>query len=103
MTTMTTMTTRELWDADRVRIPPRAVPAGAGPIVALPRYTGGLSRTRRWSGVLVAGLGLPLLTIALVSVRASLAAESKLLIYLLAVVVVAVLGGVVPALLAAVA
>ena len=97
------MTMKELWDADRVRMPARDVAAGASPIVALPRYTGGLSRTRRWSGVLVAGLGLPLLTIALVSVRSSLAAESKLLIYLLAVVVVAVLGGVVPALIAAVA
>jgi K+-sensing histidine kinase KdpD len=100
---MTTMTMKELWDADRVRMPARDIAAGASPIVALPRYTGGLSRTRRWSGVLVAGLGLPLLTIALVSVRSSLAAESKLLIYLLAVVVVAVLGGVVPALIAAVA
>ncbi len=86
-----------------MRIPARDVAAGASPIVALPRYTGGLSRTRRWSGVLVAVLGLPLLTIALVPVRSSLAAESKLLIYLLAVVVVAVLGGLVPALLAAVA
>jgi len=50
----------------------------------------------------VAGLGLPLLTIALVSIRSSLAIESFLMIYLLAVVVVAVVGGVVPALLAAV-
>ena len=93
----------ELWDADKVRIQPRGVAAGAGPIVAWPRYTGGLSRSRRWAGVVVAGLGLPLLTIALVSVRSSLAVESMLMIYLLAVVVVAVMGGVVPALLAAVA
>jgi K+-sensing histidine kinase KdpD len=76
---------------------------GAGTIVALPRPTGGLSRGRRRAGLLVAVLGLPLLTIALVSVRSSLAAGSLLLIYLLAVVVVAVVGGVVPAVLAAVA
>jgi len=69
----------------------------------LPRSTGGLSRGRRGAGVLVAGLGLPLLTIALVSVRSSLATESTLMIYLLAVVVVAVVGGVVAALIAAVA
>ena len=75
----------------------------AGPILPLPRSAGGLSQSRRWAGVLVAGLGLPLLTIALVSVRSSLAVESMLMIYLLAVVVVAVVGGVVPALLAAVA
>ena len=73
------------------------------PIVTLPRTAGGLSRSRRWAGVLVAGLGLPLLTVALVSVRSSLAAQSMLMICLLAVVVVAAIGGVVAALLAAVA
>ena len=51
----------------------------------------------------MAGLGLPLLTVALVSVRSSLVAQSMLMIYLLAVVVVAAIGGVMAALLAAVA
>jgi K+-sensing histidine kinase KdpD len=73
------------------------------PIETMPRSTGGLSRSRRLAGLLVAGLGLPLLTVSLVSVRSSLAPESMLMIYLLAVVVVAVIGGILPALLAAVA
>ena len=82
-------------------------PAGddipAVPIVALRPSAGGLSRSRRGSGLLIAVVGLPLLTTVLVSVRSSLAVESMLLIYLLAVVVVAAVGGVVAALLAAVA
>jgi len=86
-----------------VNIQPSGVGASPGPIVTLPRSIGGLSRSRRWAGILVAGVGLPLLTIALVSVPSSLAAESTLMIYLLSVVVVAVVGGIVPALLAAVA
>ena len=93
----------ELWHPDKMGIQLPEVAAGAAPIVALPRSAGGLSRSRRWAGGLVAGLGLPLLTIALVSVRSSLAVESMLLIYLLAVVVVAVVGGVMAAMLAAVA
>ncbi|MDQ1537838.1 MAG: two-component system, OmpR family, sensor histidine kinase KdpD, partial [Actinomycetota bacterium] len=72
-------------------------------IETLSRSAGGLSRSRRRAGALVATLGLSLLTVALVPVRSSLAIESMLMIYLLAVVVVAVVGGVVPALLAAVA
>jgi K+-sensing histidine kinase KdpD len=77
--------------------------AAAVPIVALRPSAGGLSRSRRGAGLLVAALGLPLLTVVLVAVRSSVAAESVLLIYLLAVVVVAVVGGIVAALLAAVA
>jgi K+-sensing histidine kinase KdpD len=77
--------------------------APAVPIVALRPSSGGLSRSRRGAGLLVAALGLPLLTIVLVAVRSSVAVESVLLIYLLAVVVVAVVGGIVAALLAAVA
>jgi len=84
-------------------IQPREDAGAAGPILPLPRSAGGLSRSRRRAGVLVAGLGLPALTVALVSVRSSLAVESMLMIYLLAVVVVAVVGGVIPALVAAVA
>jgi len=83
-------------------IQPRAVAERSEPIVTLPRSAGGLSRSRRLSGLLVAGLGLPLLTTALVTVRSSLAVESMLMIYLLAVVVVAAIGGAVAALLAAV-
>jgi K+-sensing histidine kinase KdpD len=90
-----------LWDADKVSIQPPQIGTGVGPIVTLPRPAGGLSHSRRWAGVLVAGLGLPLLTVALASVRSSLTAQSMLMIYLLAVVAVAVIGGAVAALLAA--
>lgn len=76
--------------------------APAVPIVALRPSAGGLSRSRRGAGLLVTALGLPLLTISMITVRSSLAIESFLLIYLLAVVVVAAVGGLVPALLAAV-
>jgi len=88
---------------DEMRTQPRIATGGGAPIETLPRSAGGLSRSRRWAGILVACVGLPLLTIALVSVSSRLAAESTLMIYLLSVVVVAVVGGVVPALLAAVA
>jgi K+-sensing histidine kinase KdpD len=66
-------------------------------------WTPGLSRSRRVAGLAVATLGLPLLTSTLVTLRGALAVGSILLIYLLAVVAVAVLGGIVPALLAALA
>ncbi|HET7396932.1 MAG TPA: DUF4118 domain-containing protein [Intrasporangium sp.] len=58
---------------------------------------------RRVAGLLATVLGLPLLTLVLVPLRGALADGSVLLIYLLAVVAVAVIGGLVPALLAAVA
>jgi len=79
------------------------VVAKAAPIVALRPSAGGLSWTRRWAGLLIVALGLPLLTAVLVAARSDLSVQSMLLIYLLAVVVVAVVGGVVPALLSAVA
>ena len=54
------------------------------------------------TGLLLTIIGLPLLTAALMPLQGRLAVGSFLLIYLLAVVVVAVLGGARPALLAAV-
>ncbi|HET7277082.1 MAG TPA: DUF4118 domain-containing protein [Dermatophilaceae bacterium] len=69
-------------------------------LAALPRA--GLSAQRRGSGLALAVVGLPLLTWALVLLRDVLARESVLLLYLLAVVVIAVVGGLVPALLGAV-
>jgi len=99
-----------MWDADRMTsqqpadvaaAEPPAVPET--PILSLPPSAGGLSRSRRWAGLLVAAVGLPLLTVAMISVRTSLAIGSVLLIYLLTVVLVAVIGGVAAALLAAVA
>lgn len=63
---------------------------------------GGLGPRRRTAGIGLVLLGLPLFTALLVAVGPALALESVLLLYLLAVVVVAVVGGVLPAVLAAV-
>jgi K+-sensing histidine kinase KdpD len=64
---------------------------------------GGLSRSRRRAGLLLALVGLPLITVSLLLVRGSLGLDSILLIYLLAVVVVSVVGGLTAALVAAIA
>jgi two-component system, OmpR family, sensor histidine kinase KdpD len=69
---------------------------------ALPRTRSGLSPARRRGGLLLAAAGLPTLTAGLVMMRATLALESVLLLYLLLVVAVALIGGILPALLAAV-
>ena len=66
------------------------------------RPAGGLARGRLLGGLALAAVGLPLLTLALTAARESLSLASVLLIYLLAVVLVAVVGGTAPALLAAV-
>jgi K+-sensing histidine kinase KdpD len=96
-------TTGLMWDAERMTSQSPGDVAPAVPIVALRPSAGGLSRSRRRAGLLIAALGLPLLTIVLVAARPNLAVGSMLLFYLLAVVVVAVVGGVLAALLAAVA
>jgi K+-sensing histidine kinase KdpD len=75
---------------------------GNGPR-ALPPAGAGLSRTRRRLGFGLVLVGLPLLTAALILLRDRASLETLLLIYLLAVVIVAVLGGVAPAVLAAIA
>jgi K+-sensing histidine kinase KdpD len=63
----------------------------------------GLSRRRRLLGTVGIIVGLPLLTLALVPLRGTLADASLLLVYLLAVVAVAAVGGLAPALVAALA
>jgi K+-sensing histidine kinase KdpD len=68
----------------------------------LPPSVGGLSRSRRRLGLVLALLGVPALTAVLISVRDDLSLDSLLLTYLLAVVLVAVVGGLVPATVAAV-
>jgi K+-sensing histidine kinase KdpD len=82
-----------LW---RQSAPPYASSAG------LPPNAGGLSRSRRRAGLVLSLLGLPLITAVLLTVRGSLELDSILLIYLLAVVLVAVVGGLTAALVAAV-
>ena len=72
--------------------------------VAPPRTPlGGLGRRRYVTGALVALFGLPLLTLLLDSTRQTFSLESQVLLYLLAVVVVAVIGGMWPAIGTAVA
>ena len=62
--------------------------------VAPPRApVGGLGRRRHVTGAVVALLGLPLLTLVLDSTRETFSIEGQVLLYLLAVVVVAMIGG----------
>ncbi len=75
--------------------------ASAGRRRNLPLPGGGLGRARRWTAFALAVAGLPMTTAILANLRGVLALESVLLLYLLAVVIVAVVGGVWPALLAA--
>ncbi len=63
----------------------------------------GLGGKRQAAGVLLAAAGLPLLTVILVAARSHLDLTDDLLIYLVAVVAIAVIGGFWPALLAALA
>jgi K+-sensing histidine kinase KdpD len=68
---------------------------------SLPAASGGLSTRRRVAGFALAAAGLPALTVGLVALRSQLSLESVLLLYTLAVVMVAVVGGAGPAVLAA--
>jgi two-component system, OmpR family, sensor histidine kinase KdpD len=69
----------------------------------LPPTTGGVSSSRRMIGLVLVAVGLPALTGVLVLARDDLSLGTLLLLYLLAVVIVAVIGGTLPAVLAAVA
>ena len=69
----------------------------------LPSSRGGLPLRRRLMGYLLAVALAPLLTLALVALRGQLNLTSDVLIFLVAVIVVALVGGFLPALLAAVA
>ncbi|HUZ37320.1 MAG TPA: DUF4118 domain-containing protein [Streptosporangiaceae bacterium] len=65
-------------------------------------FPAGIRGRRQLAGVLLAAAGLPLITLTLVAPRANLSLADDLLIYLVAVVVIAVVGGFWPAVLAAV-
>src|SRR5262249_37320173 len=69
----------------------------------LPRPSGGLTLRRQLAGYALAVLLAPLLTLVLTSVRSDLNLVSDVLIFLVAVVVVALVGGFVPAVLLAIA
>jgi two-component system sensor histidine kinase KdpD len=69
----------------------------------LPRAGGGLTLRRQIAGYLLAAALAPVLTIALTSDRSGLNLISDVLVYLVAVIVVALVGGFVPAVLLAIA
>jgi two-component system, OmpR family, sensor histidine kinase KdpD len=69
----------------------------------LPARREGLSPRRRLAGALTGLVVLPLLTMVLAQLREIVNLPSQTLLYLLAIVVVALVGGLVPALAAAVA
>ncbi len=69
----------------------------------LPKLTGGLNWRRRTAAMVVAAVGLPALTMVLLALGTNVTPASALLLFLLAVVGVALVGGLYPALLAAIA
>jgi two-component system, OmpR family, sensor histidine kinase KdpD len=69
----------------------------------LPRSRGGLTRRRQVAGYLLAVALCPLLTVLLAGLRSDLNLISDVLAFLVAVIVVALVGGFVPAILVAVA
>jgi len=75
----------------------------AAPSRQLPSVTRGVTQRRQLLGLLAAAGILLLLTIAVTNLRSGLNLPSEMLLYLLATVVVALIGGVYPALTAAVA
>lgn len=76
---------------------------GAAATYVLPRVRAGVSPARRWSAIALAVLGLPLLTVVLIGLRPELSLGSVLLIYLLAVVLIASVGGTLAAAVTAIA
>jgi two-component system, OmpR family, sensor histidine kinase KdpD len=69
----------------------------------LPRSRGGIGARRQVAGYVLAAVLAPLVTVVLASMRSSLNLTSDMLVYLVAVIAVAVTGGFVPALLEAIA
>jgi two-component system, OmpR family, sensor histidine kinase KdpD len=69
----------------------------------LPRPHGAITRRRKLTGYVLAAALLPVLTVALVGLRNSLNLTSDVLLFLTAVILVALVGGFAPAVLAAIA
>ncbi len=69
---------------------------------ALPRVRGGLNRQRKLAGYALAVVLMPLITLALANLRGSVNLTSDLLVFLAAVIAVALVGGFIPAVLTAV-
>ncbi len=92
-------TMRESGDIDVHMVTHSYVGRGRG----LPRVRGGLNRRRQLAGYALAVVLLPLLTLALANVRGGINLTSDMLVFLGAVIAVALVGGFIPAVLAAVA
>ncbi|MBO0822882.1 MAG: sensor histidine kinase KdpD [Actinobacteria bacterium] len=69
----------------------------------LPRARGGLTRQRQVAGYALAVVLMPMLTVVLANLRGSINLTSDLLVFLAGVIAVALVGGFIPALLAALA
>ena len=69
----------------------------------LPPLTGALTARRRWAGLLLAGLGIPVGVLLCLQLGSAISLASVLLVFLLLVVAVALVGGLYPALFAALA
>jgi two-component system sensor histidine kinase KdpD len=69
----------------------------------LPRYRGGITRRRQLAGFLLAAALAPLLTLALTTNRSGINLTSDVLLFLVAVIAVALVGGFLPAVLVAIA
>ena len=62
----------------------------------LPRASTALPPVRRWAGLAIASIALPLLTVTLSNLQSHLSLGAVLLLYLLVVVLTAAVGGVGP-------
>jgi two-component system sensor histidine kinase KdpD len=96
----------ELAQAGRSRqalTPPALALSALAPSAPAEATDDALAGRRRWLGILLAVAGLPLLTLVLLAAGDRLSLTDDLLIYLVAVVLLAVIGGFWPAVLAAVA
>ncbi len=69
----------------------------------LPRSQGALTARRHWLGWLLAAVGVPVLALSCIAAQAALSLASVLLVFVLLVMAVAIVGGLWPALAAAVA
>ena len=76
--------------------------AAGGRGLRLPPLTGSLGSRRRWLGLALTAVGIPALTVVCLASSAALSLASVLLVFLLLVLAVALLGGLWPALVAAV-
>ena len=96
---VSTRTMRDSGDIDVHMVTHSYVGRGRG----LPRVHGGLNRRRQLAGYALAIALMPLLTLALAGLRGNLNLTSDVLVFLGGVIAVALVGGFIPAVLAAIA